>query len=271
MSPPKPITIVGGGLAGLTLGIGLRRQGIPVTVIEAGHYPRHRVCGEFISGRGQEVLARLGLRDALVEAGAVPARTGAFFLDETASPVRPLPSPALCLSRFSMDALLARVFRDAGGELRENQRVPADDSAGCVVRATGRRLEPSVNGWRWFGLKMHARDVPLSADLEIHGTQNGYVGICRLRNGEVNVCGLFRRPPGDSRVTGHRPPTTGPRARGLWSVVVVPERPARHRLYTRAWRQRKLTRLPSAPSPVYPCVLSVPALGPTAASATRSP
>src|SRR5689334_24684769 len=57
----KAITIVGGGLAGLTLGIGLRQRDVPVTVVEAGTYPRHRVCGEFISGRGQDSLQRLGL------------------------------------------------------------------------------------------------------------------------------------------------------------------------------------------------------------------
>ena len=35
-----------------------------------GHYPRHRVCGEFISGHGQETLRRLGLLELLLEAGA---------------------------------------------------------------------------------------------------------------------------------------------------------------------------------------------------------
>ena len=29
--------------------------------------------------------------------------------------------------------------------------------------------------------------------MEIHVSPSGYVGICRLANNEVNVCGLFRR------------------------------------------------------------------------------
>ena len=127
MPAVKPITIVGGGLAGLTLGIGLRQRGIPVTVWEAGHYPRHRVCGEFISGRGNDVLARLGLLDSFFEAGAVLGSTVVFYLGRFGSPVRPLSTPALCLSRFAMDALLARHFRQAGGELREDARWREED------------------------------------------------------------------------------------------------------------------------------------------------
>jgi 2-polyprenyl-6-methoxyphenol hydroxylase-like FAD-dependent oxidoreductase len=196
MPASKPITIVGGGLAGLTLGIGLRQRGIPVTVWEAGHYPRHRVCGEFISGRGQDVLARLGLLDAFFEAGADLACTTAFYLGRFGSPVRDLSTPALCLSRFAMDALLAKHLRQAGGELREDARWREDDYGEGVVRANGRRLQPGDDGCHWFGLKVHAHNVLLAADLEMHGSQTGYVGFCRLRNGVVNVCGLFRRSAG---------------------------------------------------------------------------
>ena len=188
----KPIQIIGGGLAGLTLGIGLRKHDVPVTIVEAGRYPRHRVCGEFINGRGLETLETLGLTKKLVSAGAVPARTAAFFLGESQSPVRRLPWPALCLSRSIMDTLLAEEFQALGGELRTGERQNADLGEG-IVRASGRRLQSVDNGWRWFGLKAHATGVSPVADLEMHLGRDGYVGICQLGGGEVNVCGLFRR------------------------------------------------------------------------------
>jgi len=188
-----PITIVGGGLAGLTLGIGLRRQGIPVTIWEAGTYPRHRACGEFISGQGQGVLRRLGLLDSFIKAGMREATTAMFVAECAEGPVHQVGPPALCLSRYTMDAMLAREFQSAGGQLRIEQRWPGQFSDG-VVRAAGRRARSHQNGWIWFGLKVHARNVSLKADLELHCRKNGYVGLCRLPAGETNVCGLFRRP-----------------------------------------------------------------------------
>jgi flavin-dependent dehydrogenase len=192
MSASKSITIAGGGLAGLTLGIALRKKEIPVTIFEAGNYPRHRVCGEFVSGRGLEILDALGLKEKFLAAGAIEARSSIFFSGDSKSPVRQLPSPALCLSRFVMDKLLAGEFQGLGGELRTGARWQNDFADG-TVRASGRQLHPVENGWRWFGLKAHARNVSPAADLEMHVLKNGYVGICKLAGGEVNVCGLFRR------------------------------------------------------------------------------
>jgi flavin-dependent dehydrogenase len=107
--------------------------------------------------------------------------------------MRELSEPALSVSRHVLDALLASQFRRLGGELRENERWRGEDFAEGFVRATGRRPEPVADGWRWFGLKAHARNVPLTADLEMHLGPTGYLGISRLKDGEVNICGLFRR------------------------------------------------------------------------------
>jgi 2-polyprenyl-6-methoxyphenol hydroxylase-like FAD-dependent oxidoreductase len=222
MPAPKPITIVGGGLAGLTLGIGLRRCGVPVTVWEAGRYPRHRVCGEFISGMGPAVLERLGLNGLFQRAGAFSARTAMFISGRNQSPVRELSVPALCLSRYSMDALLAEEFQRLGGELRENGRWTSEHCGEGLVRAAGRRAQPVENGWRWFGLKVHARGVQPVADLEMHISSDGYVGVNRIDHDAVNVCGLFRSRPGrdssDSKVQWLRGKPGSPLAERLASA-----------------------------------------------------
>ena len=203
MAVAKPITIVGGGLAGLVLGIGLRRCDAPVTIWEAGTYPRHRVCGEFISGRGQATLARLGMNELTKASGAVSAQSAAFFSATRSTAPRPLPSAAICLSRFTLDAVLAKHFRELGGELLEGKRFIGDFGEG-IIRATGRRAQVEQGGARWFGLKIHARNVALTADLEMHVSPRGYVGLCKIIGGEVNVCGLFRKRAGENGEVGNR-------------------------------------------------------------------
>jgi 2-polyprenyl-6-methoxyphenol hydroxylase-like FAD-dependent oxidoreductase len=199
MAAMKPITIIGGGLAGLTLGIGLRRRDVPVIVWEAGQYPRHRVCGEFISGNGQTVLGRIGLLESFEQAGGFRARTAMFVCGGSRSPVRQLDVPALCLSRHSMDALLAGAFQQLGCTLRVNSRWTSSADGEGTVQAAGRRASAAENGRRWFGVKAHvSRDsrLGLEADLEMHATPAGYVGVNRIDGGETNVCGLLSTRPG---------------------------------------------------------------------------
>lgn len=201
MTNLKPIEIIGGGLAGLTLGIALRRQAVPVRVVEAANYPRQRVCGEFINGRGLGALDRLGLGDKLRAAGAVTARTARFFTPDAASPRRQLAEPALAISRYALDDLLAQEFRERGGELCVGERWRGTEWPEGTIRATGRRANAATAGLQWYGLKIHARQITLTADLEMHLLPSGYVGLCALSGGEVNICGLFRRDP----ATGERP------------------------------------------------------------------
>jgi hypothetical protein len=138
------------------------------------------------------VLNLLGLKQQFLAAGALEAQSAVFFSNNVRSAVHRLPAPALCLSRFTMDGLLADEFQKLGGELRSSERWNGEYTEG-IVRASGRRLSPVENGRRWFGLKAHAKNVPLLADLEMHLSKDSYIGLCKLSGGEVNICGLFRR------------------------------------------------------------------------------
>jgi menaquinone-9 beta-reductase len=184
----KPITIVGGGLAGLTLGIFLRRENIPVTIHEASRYPRHRVCGEFLSGEGARILR--GITGGALQANE--ATTAALFLRNKPPLQLRLTEPALCSSRFELDALLADHFQKLGGDLRTDSRL-SDDATPGIVYASGRRRAEPGHG-HLIGLKAHATNVSLAADLELHFSPNHYVGICCIPSQRVNVCGLFFSP-----------------------------------------------------------------------------
>ncbi len=187
MKHPLPLEIIGGGLAGLSLGVALRREGVPVILFEAGDYPRHRVCGEFISGLSAATIARLGLEPFLTDARR--HREVAWFINGQASRVQRLPSPALGLSRQVLDSRLARAFGAAGGDLRVQTRVTDLAPRAGRIFATGRRRGRSP----WLGLKIHAQNLPLKRGLEIHLGEQAYVGLARVENDRVNICGLFHR------------------------------------------------------------------------------
>ena len=199
----RPITIVGGGISGLSLGIDLQLQGLPVHLFEAGDYPRHRVCGEFLSGQGYRQLQEWGLAKSFLAAGAVEATHFKCYGPAGMSPVLRLPSPALCLSRYRMDDCMAEHFRELGGHLITRHRVhPADfEEKEGTIWAQG-RLAQTRQKYPWIGYKCHLKDYPLAADLEMHFGRNGYVGLCRVEDGIINVCGLTRVAERESGMLG---------------------------------------------------------------------
>ena len=182
----RQITIAGGGLAGLALGLGLRRRGLPVTLHEAGTYPRHRVCGEFISGLGEETIRTLGL-EGVMEGAQQHQRTTWWVRDR---PVfrGSLPESALGISRFLLDGRLSQAFRQLGGTLIERSRIPEGDLPGQVW-ASGRQR---TKGSPWLGLKAHFFNVSMMDGLEMHLGKGTYVGLTPVEDGRVNVCGLIR-------------------------------------------------------------------------------
>lgn len=186
----KPITIIGGGLAGLSTGIALRRQDIPVTIHEATTYPRHRVCGEFICGVDPSVFDSLGISTAIADAKR--GTTSEWFHRNKRITRFNLPSHSWQLSRHTLDSRLASLFTQLGGTLVTNSRQPDTPPAEGTIRASGRRadkLSPHI------GLKIHAANYPATADLEIHFGPGAYVGVSAIENGKVNICGLFQNPP----------------------------------------------------------------------------
>lgn len=179
----KTISIGGGGLAGLSLGIALRHRDVPVVIHEAGVYPRHRVCGEFISGVTDATLGNLGVLHHLAD--AIPLSRARWH--DTKQSLGEMTVSARGISRWLLDDRLRQEFIALGGTLHMHSRVQPGPE---VVWAAGRVRRQGP----WIGLKFHATNLPLSSDLEMHIGTNGYIGLARIENHRINVCGLFRAP-----------------------------------------------------------------------------
>jgi len=211
------ITIVGGGLAGLTLGILLRKQNHRVTIYEAGNYPRHRVCGEFLNGAGavllQQIMAQATTPVPVTGSGAAVA----FFNSNRRLIKVQLPNPGLIISRWDFDAFLAAEFQALGGELLSGVRWRGNEGSEGIVFATGRTIDRSEKGFRFLGIKVHLK-LQMDLDLEMHFRKNGYVGLTKLPGGFANLCGLFKfdRPvPGLK--AGYRSFLAGETGSVLWN------------------------------------------------------
>lgn len=181
----KPVRVIGGGLAGSSAAIASCQEGAHVELFEKSRFPRHKVCGEYLSPEIIPILQSLGVWDEFLAANpAVVTRLVLHFgSGEKRSKLR---QPAFGLSRYCLDELLFRSAIRAGA--RHSPEAPVDDSTIPTVFACGR---PNVaeRGNRVFGFKAHF-DGPVDDAIELFFFKGCYVGVNAVENGVTNVCGL---------------------------------------------------------------------------------
>ena len=182
------VTVAGAGPAGTAAALSAIESGAAVTILDRSAFPRHKVCGEFLSPEIMPLLDRLGVADRVM--AAAPARmTRVALRMGRRERIDHLPETAYGLSRYRFDAILldAAVERGAAFERRD-----AGAAEPPLVLATGRCSPASSRddkGDRLFGFKSHFRG-PSDDAVELYFGDGCYIGVNPVEGGLTNVCGL---------------------------------------------------------------------------------
>ena len=203
------VLIVGGGLAGLSSAIHLSKQNLSVLVIEKNSYPKHKVCGEYISN---EVLPYLEFLDIDVfKLGA--KKIDKFQLSTTKGQLisADLPLGGFGISRFCLDEALANKALENGVEILQDvvegiqfsndefaveTKNKAVFKAKVVIGAYGKRANLDVKLDRKFiktkspylAVKTHVRgDFPEDL-VALHNFEGGYCGVSKVEDDSINLC-----------------------------------------------------------------------------------
>jgi flavin-dependent dehydrogenase len=203
------IIIVGGGLAGLSCAIVLAGKKYKVLLLEKESYPKHKVCGEYISMESWPFLLSLGLP---LDDMQLPVISKLTVTDTRGNEVNAvLPQGGFGISRYVLDKALAGLAEQAGATLVTKTK--ADDiqfenelftvqakglayTGKVVCGAWGKRGNMDVKWHRSFlkekntalnnyiGIKYHIR-YPYPHDLiGLHNFTNGYCGISEIEDGK---------------------------------------------------------------------------------------
>ena len=175
------IRVIGAGPAGSAGAVAALQAGVGVDLFEKSHFPRHKVCGEFLSPEIIPLLDSLAvLKNFTAAAPAVIRRLALRFA--SADKFCKLPEPAFGLSRYAFDELL---FRHA---VEQGARINPETEAAATVVAHGRKIASSRGG-RLFGFKAHF-DGPADDAIQLFFFDRCYVGVNAIEGGVTNVCGL---------------------------------------------------------------------------------
>ncbi len=197
------IAIIGGGLSGLSLSILLAKEGFEVTLFEKKDYPRHKVCGEYISLESWDFLERIGIPLNTLN---LPIISEVYLSSHQGTSLKSaLPLGGFGISRFTLEELLFQKAQQVGVKvLTKTSIVSYSDNAvetqlgvkhfaNLVIASYGKKtnfniqVKPST-GQKYFALKWHMNaDIPKDR-IHLHFFEKGYIGSSQIEEGKTNAC-----------------------------------------------------------------------------------
>ena len=204
------VIIIGGGLAGLTAGIHLSKIGISVAIIEKNDFPKHKVCGEYISN---EVLPYLKWLDIDVSILKPTNITQLEFSTANKTINIDLPLGGFGVSRYALDEYLYQKAVANGctviKERAEDIIFKNDDfivttanenvfKAKIVIGAFGKRSNIDQKMQRsfiqkkssWLAVKGHYSGEFPNDLVGLYNFKGGYCGVSKVENDKINICYL---------------------------------------------------------------------------------
>ncbi len=205
------VIIIGGGLAGLIAGIHLSKSGIKVTIVEKNSFPKHKVCGEYISN---EVLPYLKYLDLEIESLQPTNITKLHFSTSNGKSIYiTLPLGGFGISRYILDDFLYKkaIFNGCKiiQENVENVIFSNDEftiktsnnlelKSKIVIGAYGKRsnIDQKLNRnfilqkSPWLAVKAHYSGIFNDNLVGLHNFKGGYCGVSKVENNKINVCYL---------------------------------------------------------------------------------
>ena len=211
------LTVIGGGPAGAAAAISAARCGARILLLERGQFPRHKVCGEFVSAESLGLLENLlDSRHATLLRNAVRIPQGRLFLDDRILPTAVDP-PAASIARLDLDSALWESAVNVGVDARPQVTVQGVNGTGpfrvstnagefesrALVNASGRwsNLTPTDNSpaEKWLGLKAHFAETSPDHSVDLYFFDGGYCGVQPVElsheksgQGRINACAMVR-------------------------------------------------------------------------------
>ncbi|OSZ77635.1 pyridine nucleotide-disulfide oxidoreductase [Chitinophagaceae bacterium IBVUCB2] len=207
------VAIVGGGLAGLSLSIQLKRQGYSVILFEKEQYPFHKICGEYISLESWDFLNDLGVD---LDSMKVPIITKLQVSSVSGKMLEhSLPLGGFGISRYRLDNTLVQIAKTQGVDILENTKVNDVTFSGdefsihtslkkyqskLVAGSYGKRSNIDIKWKRSFisaaknklnnyiGVKYHVKSAFPVDTIALHNFKNGYCGIVKIEDDNYNIC-----------------------------------------------------------------------------------